>query len=87
MKLQLENIGMIKNANLQFNGLTVIAGENDTGKTTVGKILFSEIRAYKKMASRFVFFEDKLKPRKPEQSKSGIKFSPENHDSDFYTPD
>ena len=50
MKLQLENIGMIKNATVKFNGLTVIAGENDTGKTTVGKVLFSEIRQYKKMS-------------------------------------
>ncbi|MDM8561140.1 AAA family ATPase [Candidatus Parabeggiatoa sp. HSG14] len=82
MKLQLENIGIIKNATLQFNGLTVIAGENDTGKTTVGKALFSEIRQYKKVSSRFIF-EEKLKPRKHFQPKSGIKFSPENHEVNF----
>jgi len=70
MKLQLENIGMIKNATLQFNGLTVIAGENDTGKTTVGKALFSEIRQYKKKS-------------KHSQAKSGIKFSPENYEPNF----
>jgi len=35
---------MIKSADIQFDGLTVIAGENDMGKSTVGKILFSEIR-------------------------------------------
>ena len=46
MKLQLKNIGIIKNATVQFNGLTVIAGENDTGKSTVGKVLFSIIKAY-----------------------------------------
>jgi len=45
MKLQLENIGIIKNATVQVNGLTVIAGENDTGKSTVGKVLFSIIKA------------------------------------------
>ena len=45
MKLQLENIGIIKNATVQINGLTVIAGENDTGKSTVGKVLFSFIKA------------------------------------------
>jgi ABC-type cobalamin/Fe3+-siderophores transport system ATPase subunit len=70
MKLQLENIGMIKNATIQFNGLTVIAGENDTGKTTVGKVLFSEIRQYKKVSKHY-------------QPKSGIKFSPENHELNF----
>jgi predicted ATPase len=35
---------MIKSADIQIEGLTVIAGENDTGKSTVGKIRFSEIR-------------------------------------------
>ena len=40
MELQLKNIGMIKEANVKLDGLTVIAGENDTGKTTVGKVLY-----------------------------------------------
>jgi len=40
MELQLENIGMIKEANVSINGLTVIAGENDTGKSTVAKALY-----------------------------------------------
>ena len=39
MELQLKNIGMIKEANVKIDGLTVIAGENDTGKSTVGKAL------------------------------------------------
>jgi len=40
MELQLKNIGMIKEANVKLDGLTVIAGENDTGKSTVGKALY-----------------------------------------------
>jgi predicted ATPase len=40
MELQLKNIGMIKEANVKLDGLTVIAGLNDTGKSTVGKALF-----------------------------------------------
>jgi len=40
MELQLKNIGMIKEANVKIDGLTVVAGENDTGKSTVGKALF-----------------------------------------------
>jgi len=39
MELQLKNIGMIKEANVKIDGLTVIAGENDTGKSTLGKAL------------------------------------------------
>lgn len=41
MKISLENIGKIKTANIEINGITVIAGENNTGKSTVGKALFS----------------------------------------------
>jgi len=40
MELKLKNIGMINEANVKIDGLTVIAGENDTGKSTVGKALF-----------------------------------------------
>lgn len=40
MKIRLKNMGIIKKANIKIDGLTVIAGENDTGKSTVGKALF-----------------------------------------------
>jgi len=45
MELQLKNIGMIKEANVKIDGLTVIAGENDTGKSTVGKALYLLIKS------------------------------------------
>ena len=40
MKLNLKNIGKIKEATVELNGITVIAGGNDTGKSTVGKALY-----------------------------------------------
>ncbi len=40
MNLEIENFGKIKKASINLEGLTVITGENDTGKSTVGKILF-----------------------------------------------
>ena len=43
MELQLRNIGMIKEADIILDGLTLIAGENDTGKSTVGKALYSVV--------------------------------------------
>jgi predicted ATP-dependent endonuclease of OLD family len=46
MELQLKNIGMIKEANVKLDGLTVIAGENDTGKSTVGKALFMFLNSF-----------------------------------------
>lgn len=36
---------MIKKASVKIDGLTVIAGENDTGKSTVGKILYSCVKS------------------------------------------
>lgn len=41
MKLIIKNIGKLKNAEVEINGITVITGENNTGKSTVGKTLFS----------------------------------------------
>lgn len=40
MKLTLNNIGKIETATIEINGITVIAGENNTGKSTVGRALF-----------------------------------------------
>jgi len=47
MELKLKNIGMINEANVKIDGLTVIAGENDTGKSTVGKALYSSLNSIK----------------------------------------
>ncbi len=46
MKFQLKNTRIIKEAIVKIEGLSVIAGENDTGKSTVGKILFEKVREY-----------------------------------------
>lgn len=45
MKIILQNIGMLKQAELDIDYLTVIAGENDNGKSTVGKVVFCIIKA------------------------------------------
>lgn len=41
MKLSIKNVGKLKEADVEINGITVIAGENNTGKSTVSKTLFS----------------------------------------------
>ena len=46
MKLFLKNIGKIKDANIEIKGITVIAGENNSGKSTVGKTLFSVFNSF-----------------------------------------
>ena len=54
MRLYLKNIGMIKEADVKLNGLTLIAGENDTGKSTVGKIAFSIIKSVQKFENELL---------------------------------
>lgn len=45
MKLILENIGLLQHAEITLHKLCVIAGENDNGKSTVGKIVFCIVKA------------------------------------------
>lgn len=41
MKLEIRNFAKLSQADVLIDGITVIAGENNTGKSTIGKILFS----------------------------------------------
>lgn len=41
MNLYLKNIGKISSASIELDGITVIASENNTGKTTVKRIFFA----------------------------------------------
>ena len=41
MQLKLKDVAKIKEATINMDGITVIAGENNTGKSTIGKVLFS----------------------------------------------
>jgi len=43
--LAIKNIGKLIEASVQLNGITIIAGENNSGKSTVGKVLFSVINS------------------------------------------
>jgi len=54
MELQLKNVGMIKEANVKIDGLTVIAGENDTGKSTVGKALYLLLKSSQVGFSKYI---------------------------------
>ena len=49
MKLIIKNIGKLKNAEVEINGITVITGENNTGKSTIGKVLWSVFNGFYKI--------------------------------------
>lgn len=52
MFLSIKNIGKISEAHILLNGITVIAGENDTGKSTVGKVLFCIFNSFYKIGQQ-----------------------------------
>ena len=41
MRFQLMNIGILEKADIDIDGITIIAGENNVGKSTVGKALYA----------------------------------------------
>ncbi len=43
MQIYLDGIGLIKDSTVKLDGLTVITGENNSGKSTVGKALYAII--------------------------------------------
>lgn len=52
MKLTLKNIGKIIAADIDIKGITVIAGENNTGKSTVSRALFSVFNGFYNLPAR-----------------------------------
>ena len=49
MHLKISNVGKIESATIEINGMTVIAGENNAGKSTIGKTLFSVFNSMNNM--------------------------------------
>ncbi len=65
MRLSIKNIGKLTEANIELNGITVIAGENNAGKSTIGKSLFAMFNSLynfdsKIMSTRINFFSQDL---------------------------
>jgi predicted ATPase len=46
MFFEINNIGKVQNARIEMRGITVLAGNNNTGKSTLGKALFSIFNAF-----------------------------------------
>lgn len=52
MKLKIRNLAKISEAEVELNGITVIAGYNSTGKSTVSKALLSVMSAYSNLSGK-----------------------------------
>jgi hypothetical protein len=62
MKLKLKNIGKIESANINIEGITVIAGLNCTGKSTISHTLFAALQSLNEIPRQSVLqiFLDEL---------------------------
>lgn len=45
MKISIKNLGIIDNANLEINNISVLVGKNGTGKSTIGKGIYTVIKS------------------------------------------
>lgn len=52
MQLKISNVAKIKEAVINIDGITVIAGENNTGKSTIGKLLFAIFNSMNNMSGK-----------------------------------
>lgn len=52
MQLRINNVAKIKEAVINIDGITVIAGENNTGKSTIGKLLFAIFNSMNNMSGK-----------------------------------
>ena len=52
MELTLKNVGIIKDSTIKLDGLTVITGPNNSGKSTAGKALYSIIEGASNVAEK-----------------------------------
>jgi len=46
MKMELNNIGLIENAEISIEGISIVAGHNGSGKSTIGKALFAAFNGF-----------------------------------------
>jgi len=52
MQLTISNVGKIENTSIDIDGITVIAGENNAGKSTIGKLLFAIFNSMNNMGEK-----------------------------------
>lgn len=68
MKLRIDNFALIKHAEIDIDGITVIAGNNNSGKSTVGKILYSMFNALNNL-------DEKIQEQREEQLTEAVRYS------------
>lgn len=60
MKIELQNIAKIQSAACDINGLTVIVGDNNAGKSTMGRALFSVFHSLQDLETKIYRTKNRL---------------------------
>ena len=70
MHIYLDNIGIIQDSTVEIKGLTVITGENNSGKTTVGKAVYSLVDGVSDLQQRSIIDKYNYAIKKLEDAKN-----------------
>lgn len=54
MNILLSNVAKVKKTQIDIDGITVVAGLNGTGKTTISKAIYASINAYKSLPQKIL---------------------------------
>lgn len=72
MDFKLKNFGKIADADIKLDGITVICGDNNTGKSTVGKALFCFYNSLYNFFMKKYEISDKVNYYIPESTDKGV---------------
>ena len=59
MILSINNVGKIKSADIKFDGVTVVAGKNNSGKSTIGEVLCSFFSTFSNIDYKIKFYRQR----------------------------
>lgn len=59
MILSINNVGKIKSADIKFDGITVVAGKNNSGKSTIGEVLCSFFSTFSNIDYKIKYYRQR----------------------------